>query len=58
MFQDAPETSYEMGVWNPGQISAVDGASLGKLGKLEIHMPQGDPDSYVAQEIVIHFGRP
>jgi glycogen debranching enzyme len=49
--------SYELNVWNPSQISNVEGAVITKLGKLEIHMPQGAPDSYVPQKVVIHFGR-
>lgn len=48
---------YELGVWNPGQISSVDGAALTKLGKLAIQMSQGAPDSYLRQKVVIHFGR-
>ena len=48
---------YELSVWNPGQISAVEGAVVTKPGKLEIRMPQGTPDSYVPQRVVIHFGR-
>jgi hypothetical protein len=49
---------YTLDVFNPGQISSVDGAVLTKLGKLEMHMPQGAADSYVQQKVVIHFGRP
>jgi glycogen debranching enzyme len=49
-------TRYELGVWNPGQISTVEGAVLTKFGKLEIQMPQA-ADSYVQQKVVIHFGR-
>jgi len=48
---------YELGVWNPSQVSSVDGAVLTKLGKLEIEMPQGAADSYVLQTVAIHFGR-
>jgi len=48
---------YELGVWNPGQISNVEGAVLTKFGKLEIQMPPGT-DSYLQQKIVMHFGRP
>jgi hypothetical protein len=51
------ESRYELNVWNPSQISSVDGAVLTKLGKLEIQMPQGAPNSYVPQKVVIHFGR-
>lgn len=48
---------YELAVWNPGQISSVEGATLTKLGKLEVQMPRGVADSYLGQKIVIHFGR-
>src|SRR5664279_1924774 len=48
--------SYQMDVWNPGQISSVEGAVLSKRGKLEFQMPQG-ADGYVQQKVVIHFGR-
>ena len=49
---------YELNVWNPGQVSSVEGAVLTKLGKLEIQMPQGAADSYLQQKVAIHFGRP
>ncbi len=49
--------SYQMNVWNPGEISSVDGAVLTKSGKLEIQIPQGTADSYSQQKVVIHFGR-
>ncbi len=49
--------SYSMDVWNPGQISSIEGGVLPKPGKLEIQMPQG-ADGYVQQRVVIHFGRP
>ncbi|HEY3619794.1 MAG TPA: hypothetical protein VGK96_23550 [Candidatus Sulfotelmatobacter sp.] len=48
---------YELNVWNPSQISSVEGAEVTKPGKLKIRMPQGTPDSYVPQRVVIHFGR-
>jgi glycogen debranching enzyme len=47
---------YQLDVWNPGQISSVDGATLTKLGKLEVQMPQAETDSYMQQKVVIHFG--
>jgi hypothetical protein len=50
-------TRYELGVWNPRQISTVDGAVLTKLGKLEIQIPQAATDSYLQQKVVLHFGR-
>lgn len=46
---------YELGVWNPGQISSVNGGTLNKSGRLEIEMPQGTPDSYTSQSLIIHF---
>ena len=48
---------YEMGVWNPSQVSSVDGASLTKAGKLEIQMPDNPDGGYVEQRVVIHFAR-
>ena len=48
---------YELDVWNPDQISSVEGADLTKSGKLAIQMPQATPDSYLQQKIVIRFGR-
>ncbi len=51
-------TSYSLGVWNPGQISSVDGATLTKAGKLEIQMPTGPADAYVQQKVAIHFTNP
>lgn len=49
------EARYELEVWNPAQISSVEGAVLGKDGKLHFEMPKGDPEAYVAQKVVIHF---
>ena len=51
-------TSYDIGVWNPGQISSVEGAGLNKAGKLEIQMPIGPSDTYVRGKIAIHFAHP
>jgi glycogen debranching enzyme len=48
---------YELSVWNPDQVSSVEGASLSKQGKLEIQIPPGTSDSYVPQKVTIHFGR-
>ena len=50
--------SYQMEVWNPGQISSVDGAVLTKLGKLEFQMLQGTAEAYIQQKVIIHFARP
>ena len=48
---------YELAVWNPSQISSVDGAVLSRLGKIEIQMKSAENDSYLRQKVVIHFGR-
>ncbi len=46
---------YELGVWNPSQVSTVEGGTLTKAGKLEIQLPVGEPESYMGQTVVIHF---
>ncbi len=46
---------YEMEVRNPAQISQVEGATLTKSGRLELRMPPGNNDAYVAEKIVIRF---
>ena len=46
---------YELAVWNPTQVSSVDGGTLSKTGGLEIQMPQGTADSYVPQKVILHF---
>ena len=51
--------AYELDVWNPSELSSVDGATLEKSnalqGKLRIQIPGGKPDSYVRREIALHF---
>jgi hypothetical protein len=47
---------YDLNVWNPRQVSSVEGAVLSGLGNLEIQMLKADPESYLRQKIVIHFG--
>ena len=49
---------YELNVWNPSQISSVEGATDHRDGRLEIQMPKGDPEAYVPEKVVIHFLRP
>jgi hypothetical protein len=46
---------YELGVWNFGQVSSVDGGTLSKNGKLVIEMPQGEAESYTSQSVIIRF---
>ncbi|HEV2468122.1 MAG TPA: hypothetical protein VGS78_02930 [Candidatus Sulfotelmatobacter sp.] len=47
--------SYELSVWNPSEVSSVEGGNLTKQGKLEIQMPQGTVDSYLPQFVTLHF---
>ena len=54
-----PGQRYELNTWNADQISSVDGGTLlseqGKA-KLELSFPPADSDSYVRQQVTIHFG--
>ena len=52
-----PKHTYEMSVWNPSQVSSVDGGALTKAGKIEIRMPEGASDAYVSQKLILHFVR-
>jgi glycogen debranching enzyme len=45
---------YELAVWNPGQISSVDGAEL-KDGKLLVRIPSNGTEDYQREKITIHF---
>jgi hypothetical protein len=56
-FSGRAGSSYEVGVWNPAQITSVEGAALSKAGMLAIQMPQGASDQYVPLKVEIHFGR-
>jgi glycogen debranching enzyme len=53
-----PGMDYELGVWNPGQISALRGAVLTKQGNIRIEMPAEKEGDYVHHTVVIHFGKP
>ncbi|HWY21166.1 MAG TPA: hypothetical protein VNX26_08100 [Candidatus Acidoferrum sp.] len=50
-----PAVDYELGVWNSGEISSVEGAVLTKPGKIRIKMPAGKDREYVHHSVVIHF---
>jgi hypothetical protein len=52
-----PGRNYDLGVWNPEQISSVDGASLTKLGKIHLEIPASDKNEYSHRTVVIHFGK-
>ncbi len=50
---------YELGVWNPAQLTAVEGAELTKSvsgeAKIKIQIPAGVSGSYVRERITIRF---
>jgi hypothetical protein len=64
-----PGTYDELGVWNPSQVSSVDGATLSQ-GKIHIEFPQshdgtgeatsgeGTSEEYRHSTVVFHFAKP
>jgi glycogen debranching enzyme len=52
-----PGMDYELEVWNPGQISSVEGAVLTKQGKIRIEVPLQKDVDYSHHKVVIHFGK-
>jgi glycogen debranching enzyme len=54
-----PGHTYELGIWNPTQVSSVDGAKLSNTGtgrgKLSIVFPNGTSEDYVHSKLIIHF---
>jgi glycogen debranching enzyme len=52
-----PGMDYELGVWNPGQISSVDGGLLTKQGNIRIEIPVDKNEEYLHHTVVIHFGK-
>ena len=50
-----PGMDYELGVWNPGQISSVEGAVLTKQGNIRIKMPARKDGDYLHHTVVLHF---
>lgn len=55
-FAGAAGVVYELGVWNPGEVSSVEGAKI-KDGKLVVNVPANSSDAYPHQKVVIHFVR-
>jgi len=53
----ATSRSYDLDVWNPAQITSVDGGVVTKQGKLRIQFA-GGAEGYVHQTIVIHLVNP
>jgi hypothetical protein len=51
-----PGHDYELGVWNPEEVSSVDGAVLDKKSaKVRIQFP-GTDQEYVHSKVVFHLG--
>ena len=50
-----PGMDYELGIWNPGQISSVEGAVLTKQGNIRIEMPAAKDGDYLHHTVVLHF---
>jgi len=53
-----PGMSYELGVWNPAQISSLEGAVMTREGKIRIAIPPRNGGDYSHRKIVIHFDQP
>jgi len=51
-------STYRLSVWNPGQIVSTDGGTLTTSGILEVHLPDGPPETYIEQKVTIHFTHP
>jgi glycogen debranching enzyme len=51
---------YELGIWNAGLLSRVEGAEWIKggvdSGKIRIHMPTSNSGDYAREKVVFHFG--
>jgi glycogen debranching enzyme len=54
-----PGKQYQMGVWNPAQVTSVDGAELVKTesgnASLKIQFPGSVSETYVREKVTIHF---
>jgi GH15 family glucan-1,4-alpha-glucosidase len=54
----APGEKYEFEVWNPAQVTSVDGATLDKLGRLRFDTPEGPDQEYLRRTVILHFAKP
>jgi glycogen debranching enzyme len=50
--------SYALEVWNPDQITSVEGGVITKQGKLKIQFAAGAGEGYAHQKVVIHLLNP
>jgi glycogen debranching enzyme len=56
-----PGRQYELALWNPQQMTSVEGGAFTKsapLGKVLIQFPEGVDESYVHRKLILHFGKP
>ncbi len=51
----ATSRSYDLELWNPAQITSVDGGVVTKQGKLRIQFAEGAGEGYVHQKVVVHL---
>jgi glycogen debranching enzyme len=49
---------YELGVWNPTQITSIEGAVLTRQGRVRIEMPKENNAGYVHRKVTLFFGKP
>jgi glycogen debranching enzyme len=49
-----PGHSYDLNLWNAGQVSSVDGGTL-TSSKIKVTFPPGSSDSYIQQGVTLHF---
>ena len=47
-------STYELSLWNPGQVTSADGAQF-RDGKLRVTFPSQGPANYTHQKVTIHF---
>jgi glycogen debranching enzyme len=50
--------SYDVEIWNPDQVTSVDGGVVTRQGKLRIQFAGGAGEGYVHQKVVIHLVNP
>ena len=56
-----PGRQYELALWNPQQMTSVEGGAFTKsapLGKVLIQFPEGVDESYVHRKLILYFGKP
>ena len=50
---------YELGMWNPAQVTSVDGAELMRTNaenaRISVTIPKSESEPYPREKIVIHF---